>query len=149
VAESTCAATAHDFGFALTTLRPTAVYGPGQDPGSGLGAVTVFLAQLLRGETLHVYGEPGQSRDYLHVADLAACIRAVVAARPQGTFEVGGPEPVRVDELVALLERVLDRRADLVVEPATGLDPVEVRLALGASLTRSLPSRSTWPAASG
>jgi UDP-glucose 4-epimerase len=128
VTEGVLEATAHDFGYAVATLRPTAVYGPGQDPTQGLGAVTVFLSQLLRGEAVHFFGSPSVSRDFLHVDDLAECVERVVATGTRGTFEVGGPEVVRLDELVALMEATLERTAQRAVVADTGIDPTMVYL---------------------
>jgi UDP-glucose 4-epimerase len=116
-------ATAHDFGFGLTVLRPTAVYGPGQDPAKGLGAVTVFLRAILTGQPVHIYGSPSSGRDFLHVEDLVDCVAAVLEREVTGTFDVGGPEVVTLEQLVRNLERALDRRADLRIDNPTGFDP--------------------------
>jgi UDP-glucose 4-epimerase len=126
--EGLYAATSRNFGYALTILRPTALMGPGQDPSGGLGVVTIFARQILRGEPIRIIGSPATSRDFLHVVDLAECIALVIERRATGTFEVGGPEVVRLDALVGLLERSLDRRAEVGVVEGSGVDPSLVRL---------------------
>ena len=129
--------TSEDFGYALTVLRPTALMGPGQDPSRGLGAVTIFARQAMLGERVRIIGSPAASRDFLHVADLSECIGAVVDRRAAGVFEVGGPEPIRLDALVALLERALDRPVAVEVVPGSGVDPEIVRMDNGA-ITRAV-----------
>lgn len=126
--EALFAATSREFGYALTILRPTALIGPGQDPTRGLGAVTIFARQILLGEPIRIIGSPATSRDFLHVADLSECIGLVIERRVAGVFELGGPDVVRLDALVALLERSLGRRAQVEVVDGTGIDPTIVKL---------------------
>jgi UDP-glucose 4-epimerase len=126
--EALTTATSREFGFKLTILRPTALIGPGQDPARGLGVVTIFARQILLGEPIRIIGSPATSRDFLHVTDLCECIGVVIERRAEGVFEIGGPESVRLDTLVALLEEKLDRRAEIDVVGPTGVDPTTVKL---------------------
>jgi UDP-glucose 4-epimerase len=126
--EALTTATSREFGFRLTILRPTALIGPGQDPARGLGVVTIFARQILVREPIRIIGSPATSRDFLHVADLCECIGVVLERRAEGVFEVGGPETIRLDVLVALLEEKLNRRAEIEVVDPTGVDPTIVKL---------------------
>jgi UDP-glucose 4-epimerase len=126
--ESVIEATSRDFGYRVTVLRPTAVYGPGQDPANGLGAVAVFAANMLRGDSVRLFGSTDAGRDFLHVADLADCVARVIEMGLAGTYDVGGPEVVRLRELIGLLELVLARPADVQVAGRTGVDPELVEL---------------------
>jgi UDP-glucose 4-epimerase len=128
VVEATAMVTAEAFGYLLTVVRPTAVYGPGQDPAKGLGAVAVFAQQILSGRPIHVFGSLDTSRDFLHVDDLAEAIVRLAARRASGTFEVGGPELVTLRTLIDELERVIGRRAIVEVTARTGLDRDSVLL---------------------
>ncbi|MCA0337575.1 MAG: NAD-dependent epimerase/dehydratase family protein [Actinobacteria bacterium] len=59
----------------VTTIRPQNVIGPGQalhNPYTGV--LAAFLAMLKEGKPLTVYGEGTQTRDFIHVQDLAAII---------------------------------------------------------------------------
>lgn len=63
-------------GIPVTTIRPQNVIGPGQalhNPYTGV--LAAFLAMLREGKPLTVYGEGTQTRDFLHVEDLAAIIQ--------------------------------------------------------------------------
>jgi UDP-glucose 4-epimerase len=116
------------FNFDLTVLRPTAVYGEGQDPVKGLGAVTTFLNAIMEDRPIHILGSPYSGRDFLHVEDLADCVWAVIAKRALGTFEVGGPEVIQLAELVTIIETVLGKIAKVQIENPTGVDPQLVSL---------------------
>ena len=101
--------TADAFGYGLTVIRPSAVYGPGQDPRKGLGAVTTFAAAMVRGEPIRIFGDDTVTRDFLHVADLSEAVSRAVSFRPLGEFDLGGPAPVSLGELVEALEGALGR----------------------------------------
>ncbi len=128
MAEALALANAETFDYVLTVLRPSAVYGPGQDPGKGLGAVTVFTASALAGRMIRIFGSPETSRDFLHVDDLADAVRAVIEARVGGAFAVGGPEQVSLRDLVEALETTLGRPVPVTVQESTGVDPATVHL---------------------
>jgi len=50
-------------------LRLSNVYGEGQSPRGGMGAIPTFLASLLAGRPIEVWGDGSQRRDFLYVAD--------------------------------------------------------------------------------
>lgn len=58
-------------GFEPVSLRYANVYGPRQDPYGEAGVVAIFCSRLKEGESLTVYGDGEQTRDYVHVADVA------------------------------------------------------------------------------
>jgi len=127
-AEHVLTASAESFGTVLTVLRPTAVYGPGQDPRRGLGAITVFADRMLRGQPLEVFGSLEQSRDFLHVRDLAEAVVRCLSSGVSGVFPIGGPSEVTVGSVISLLQGAADCVADVRIVPVTGLDRNAVRL---------------------
>lgn len=62
-------------------LRYANVYGPRQDPHGEAGAVAIFCNRLLDGKPLTIYGDGRQTRDYVHVKDVAAA-NAMLATAP-------------------------------------------------------------------
>jgi UDP-glucose 4-epimerase len=79
-------------------LRFANVYGPRQDSGLEGGVVAIFLERMARGEATTIYGDGGQTRDFVHVDDV---VRALLAAagRDGGTFNVGTGEETSVTRL--------------------------------------------------
>lgn len=91
----------HD-GLAYTVLRVTNPYGPFQLPHRRQhGIVNRFVIRALEGETLRLYGDGGQLRDYVYVADVAeAIVRAGVDPRAVGeTFNVGAGTSVSLRDV--------------------------------------------------
>src|SRR5262249_3962248 len=50
------------------------VYGPRQDPHGEAGVVAIFCGRMLSGKPLTIFGDGLQTRDYVHVADVASAI---------------------------------------------------------------------------
>lgn len=97
------------YGLPSVILRPSTVYGPGQDGSSEAGWVTWFLRAFLERKQITIHGDGTQSRDILHVDDFAALLVDVVEhfddyqrAEP---YDVGGG-PANEVGLLRLLERI-------------------------------------------
>ncbi|HET9719822.1 MAG TPA: NAD-dependent epimerase/dehydratase family protein [Solirubrobacteraceae bacterium] len=117
-------------------LRYFTVYGPGQRPDM---AFARFISQLLAGQQLTVYGDGNQVRDFTYVDD---AVRGTIAAgalgEPGSVYNVGGGHPVTLREAYGLLEKILDREADIRSLPEapgdvrqTGADGTRARETLG------------------
>jgi len=77
-------------GLDYIALRFANVFGPRQDPHGEAGVVAIFCQRLLAGQPLTVFGDGGQTRDYVYVGDVA---RAHVLAATRAAIPAG-----RVDE---------------------------------------------------
>ena len=82
-------------------LRLANVYGPRQLPALEGGVVAIFLDRLTRGETVDIYGDGAQVRDFVHVSDVAAAfLRA--ADQGAGVYNIGTGVATTVLELYRL-----------------------------------------------
>jgi nucleoside-diphosphate-sugar epimerase len=71
-------------------------------------AFSRFLRAALAGDKLRILGDGTQSRDFTFVADaVSATILALDA--PSGIYNVGGGEPVSLNNVIELLGELLDR----------------------------------------
>jgi UDP-glucose 4-epimerase len=87
-------------------LRLANVYGPRQSAELEGGVVSIFLERLARGEQTLVFGDGGQSRDFVHVEDVVAAVLAA-AGVSGGTFNVGTGVETTVNELHRLCAETL------------------------------------------
>ncbi|MFL5955503.1 MAG: NAD-dependent epimerase/dehydratase family protein [Gaiellaceae bacterium] len=87
------------------SLRFANVYGPRQDAGLEGGVVAIFLERLARGEETVIYGDGGQSRDFVYVDDVVRALLAAVG-RNGGPYNVGTGKDVTVAELHAACAEV-------------------------------------------
>jgi UDP-glucose 4-epimerase len=71
----------HVHGVPTLGLRFFNVFGPRQDPASPYsGVISIFCDRLVRGETVGIYGDGGQTRDFIHVGDVVAGLLAGLVA---------------------------------------------------------------------
>ena len=84
-------------------LRYANVYGPGQDPHGEAGVVAIFLEKLLSGAEPVVNGDGGQTRDYVHVSDVARVNALALESAVQGALNVGTARETNVLDLIRQL----------------------------------------------
>jgi len=95
-------------------VRYANVYGPRQDPKGEAGIIAIFAERLLSGAPPRIFGDGLQTRDYVHVDDVAAVQRAALAHWRPGIYNVGtGVETT----LRALYARVMKELGISGIEP--------------------------------
>jgi UDP-glucose 4-epimerase len=73
-------------GVPVTSLRFFNVYGPRQDPSSPYsGVISIFADRARAGRPLTIFGDGGQTRDFVYVGDV---VRAIAAALGDGASRV-------------------------------------------------------------
>ena len=66
------------YGLHYVALRYANIYGPRQNPHGEAGVVAIFTERLVQGKPCTINGDGGQTRDFVHVADVtAANVRAL------------------------------------------------------------------------
>lgn len=80
------------------------VYGPRQSPHGEAGVVAIFSHRLWRGERPRVFGHGRPTRDYVHVHDVVAALRAASGAGGVFNVATGIETPVAtlLDDLQAV-----------------------------------------------
>lgn len=108
-AESFVRAWAAQYGGTAVILRPSNVYGPGQQMRSGFGIIPTAFDCALQGRPFTVWGDGSMVRDYLYLDDmLALCESAVSRPLQPGThaFNASQGDGVTVDALLDLIETI-------------------------------------------
>jgi len=100
-------------GIGTTSLRFFNVFGPRQDPRSAYAAaVPIFIAKALRGEPIGIHGDGGQTRDFVHVADIVGALaHAGASAEMHGTYNVGYGRSQTILELARDILRLTGSRS--------------------------------------
>jgi UDP-glucose 4-epimerase len=80
-----------------TSLRFGNVYGPRQEAGLEGGVVAIFLDAMAAGEETAIFGDGGQTRDFVHVDDVVSAL--LIAPGSGGVFNVGSGAATTVAEL--------------------------------------------------
>jgi len=101
----------HTYGLPVLTTNCSNNYGPYQFPEK---LIPLVIAKALAGETLPVYGDGRNVRDWLFVEDHCSAIRRVLEAGQVGeTYNVGGDAERQNLEVVHTLCALLDERRPL------------------------------------
>jgi len=90
------------YGFPAVIARPSNNYGPYQFPEKFL---PLIITNALAGKELPIYGDGGQQRNWLHVADNCRGLLAVLdRGRTGAIYNLGGPD---VEDNLSMARRVL------------------------------------------
>ncbi|WP_321894977.1 NAD-dependent epimerase/dehydratase family protein [Paraburkholderia heleia] len=77
-------------GLPVVVVRPGNPYGPGQRPFRGQGFIATAMGNVIKGSEVVVFGERGTVRDYIHVRDVAAGMRAALECGAVGeVYNIG------------------------------------------------------------
>lgn len=123
------------FGVDYTVLRYANIYGARQDFHAEEGrVVALFASRMLVGKPVTIDGTGEQSRDMLHVGDVAIANLAALDKGSGGTFHVSTGIPVTVNELYRKLATLTDYKLDPVAGPARRGDVYRIALDNGRAL---------------
>ncbi|HFC08709.1 MAG TPA: NAD-dependent epimerase/dehydratase family protein [Chloroflexi bacterium] len=113
-AEALCYTYHRLYGLDVTVFRYFTVYGPAGRPDM---APFRFIQWISEGRPLRLFGDGSQSRDFTYVDDIAR--GTLLGLKPLGyeVINLGSDRPYTVKELIALIERAVGRKADIVHEP--------------------------------
>ena len=100
------------FGLSMLGMRYFNVYGSRQDPKSPYaGVISKFLDTILADRCLTVFGDGLQTRDYVHVSDVAwANVEALKKPQVTGVCNVATGKSISLNELIGTMESRLGRK---------------------------------------
>ncbi len=96
------------YGIPGLILRPSNMYGPGQQPFRGQGLVATAFGLALRKEAVTLYGTGSTVRDYLYISDFCAAVSAICDRGAVGQiYNIGASTGTSITELVEGVDAVL------------------------------------------
>jgi UDP-glucose 4-epimerase len=152
-AEHLCHLYWENYGIPVVSLRYFTIYGPRQRPDM---AFHRFIKNALRGESITVYGDGEQTRDFTYISD---AIEANLLSLKEGVvgkvFNIGGGSQVSVNAVISHLEGILGQRIQVNYQPAlkgemrhTYADCLRARILLGyspqVSIADGLAREAEW-----
>jgi nucleoside-diphosphate-sugar epimerase len=91
-------------GMPSVSLRLFTVYGPRQRPDM---AFNKFMRKILSGETIEIFGDGEQTRDFTYVDDVISAFMAAAAKGIEGRiYNIGGGHTISLNNLIKKLEDV-------------------------------------------
>ncbi|HEV3406556.1 MAG TPA: NAD-dependent epimerase/dehydratase family protein [Candidatus Dormibacteraeota bacterium] len=105
------------FGLGYTTLRYANIYGARQDFFAEEGrVVAIFASRMIEGKPLTIDWDGNQSRDMLHVGDVAMANIAALERGDGGTYHISTAIPMTVNDLFRKLALLTEYK----LEPRRG-----------------------------
>ena len=109
---------AHLYGIKQIGLRFFTVYGSWGRPDM---AYWIFTEKILNGEPIRVFNHGDMRRDFTYIDDITECIARIVKApekavsddQPHTVYNIGNQNPEPLMEMIATLERLLDKKATI------------------------------------
>ena len=102
-------------GVATTSLRFFNVYGPRQDPSSPYsGVISIFSDRAKSGQTLTIFGDGSQTRDFVYVGDVVRALAAAVGdGNSRAVANVGTGGEITVLELARTIVELCGNRSTI------------------------------------
>lgn len=108
-------------GLPSVSLRFFTVYGPRQRPDM---AFRIFMEAVLAGSPIRIYGDGAQTRDFTFVTDVVRGLRLAENCTDGRAMNIGGGHTLALSKAVAVIEKVMGRKAVLEFLP---VQPGDVR----------------------
>jgi UDP-glucose 4-epimerase len=153
--EAYCRAFAASFGMQTVALRFSNVYGPFS--AHKKNAIPNFIKRGITGEPIEIYGDGGQTRDFIYVEDLCDALHRALTTEGIGgeVFQVATGVETSIRELAETCRDVVGGPAEITFEaPRAGevyrssVDISKIRRALGfnpaVTLREGLARTAAW-----
>lgn len=109
--ELICHTYSHLYGIDMTCLRFFTVYGPRQRPDL---AIHKFVRLIEAGQEIPMFGDGSMMRDFTYIDDILDGIMGAVAnCAGYAIYNLGESRPVRLDALIAAIEKALGKQAKI------------------------------------
>ena len=102
------------YGLKSCALRFSNVYGEGSQFKQSV--VTSFLKKIQNNESIEIFGDGEQTRDYVHVDDIVSGILQAIDKEASGVFNLGSGIPTSVNQLLLAMQEVCN---DITFPPLT------------------------------
>lgn len=103
-----------NFGLEYVILRYANVYGERQGAGGEGGVIDIFCKKILADAPIQIFGDGGQTRDFIHAADVAAAnAQALLTSRPNQVYNISTQTEISLNNLIDLLSSLSDHKIDV------------------------------------
>jgi len=117
--ESLCKKFADEGGLETVCLRYFNVFGSRQNPKSQYAAaVPIFIERALKNQPLIIFGDGGQTRDFIYVKDIVAANVFFATQSPEtGIFNVACGQRITISELASAIRQLADSSSEITRAP--------------------------------
>ncbi len=99
---------ANDFEFDLMIVRMPRIYGPGDNPKNY--GPTKFVNFFKNKQTLEVYGNGSEKRDFVHIIDLVKVLEKLYKKNYSGSVNICTGVPYSFKEVIKTIEKLVEQK---------------------------------------
>jgi UDP-glucose 4-epimerase len=119
-------------GHAVTILRPSNAYGPGQIPRSGFGLIRTMLECIHLGTPLEIWGDGENIRDFIYIDDIVEVgMQLINLPQDSGTYNLGSGIGYSINQIRCIVEEITGTEFTLSYRSARDIDVRAVVLDIG------------------
>lgn len=123
VAQEVFCQTFRTAGHAVTILRPSNAYGPGQSMRGGFGLVRTLLEHARTGAAMEIWGDGENVRDFIYIDDIVeACMRFIALPQDSATYNLGSGRGYGINQVRRIVEQVTGGELKVSHRPAREID---------------------------
>jgi len=97
------------YGYRHIIFRFFNVYGPRQSKAYA-GVISEFIKRISRNEPPVIFGDGEQTRDFVHVRDVARAVILALKNDGSGVYNIGSGTSVTINELANIMLKIMDRK---------------------------------------
>lgn len=114
------------YGMENVILRISNPYGIGQNPASGVGAITTFAQKIISDEKIMIYGDGLISRDFIHIDEVCeAFYKAYLWGFDNSitpVFNIGSGQAITLNQIVEIISTTLGKNPTVEYLPSRAFD---------------------------
>lgn len=130
--------TLHNVDYVIARLANP--YGPWQDPLRGQGIIAALIYKALKGESIEIWGDGSNIRDYIYIADAIQGILATATSGKSGEiYNIGATIGLSINQLIETVGRTLGK--ELMVNYSTARSADVKRNVLD---TKKITTHTDW-----
>ena len=103
------------YGVKTAILRFANVYGPYSLHKESV--IHKFIKRAIKGESLHIYGDGHQTRDFIHVDDVSAAIRMSLERNFEGVLQIATGKETSILEIAEFIRDISNENVMIVFKP--------------------------------
>lgn len=110
-------------GHAVTILRPSNAYGPGQTMRHGFGLIRTMLEHARCDTPLEIWGDGKSIRDFIYIDDVVeATARLIKRPQDSDTYNLGNGIGYSINQVKSIVEAVCGKGLNTMYRPARNVD---------------------------
>jgi len=124
-------------------LRPSNLYGPGQNVIGNQGLIAIILGKILNGEEVIIWGDGENIRDYIYIDDLISCICKLLRSDVNNEIiNIGTGFGHSINDIIKIIKNVSHYQVNVRYTEGRSVD-VPVAVLNTSKLLRSIGIRFT------